>query len=50
MPACHAGAVDDEGRVWVWGHGGNWQLGHGARHHDCEPQQVIWMAPHLYKS
>lgn len=39
---CLAGAVDDEGRVWVWGNGSSWQLGHGSRHHDCEPQQVGW--------
>lgn len=40
LPLVCAGAVDDEGRVWVWGYGSNWQLGHGSRHHDCEPQQV----------
>lgn len=43
-----AGAVDHEGRVWVWGHGGNWQLGHGSKHHDCEPQEVSWPAPGLH--
>lgn len=37
---CVSGAIDDEGRVWIWGHGMDWQLGHGSRHHDCEPQQV----------
>lgn len=39
-PSLCAGAVDDEGRVWLWGYGSNWQLGHGSRHDDCEPQQV----------
>lgn len=45
LSVCPAGAVDDEGRVWVWGQGSNWQLGHGARHHDCEPQQVCATSP-----
>lgn len=33
-------AVDDDGGVWIWGHGGNCQLGTGSRHHECEPLQV----------
>jgi alpha-tubulin suppressor-like RCC1 family protein len=38
--AFHSGAVDEDGRAWMWGHGGSWQLGLGVNAHECIPQQV----------
>eukprot|EP00983_Pelagomonas_calceolata_P041818 1138221-Pelagomonas_calceolata.AAC.3 len=35
-----SGAVDDQGRVWTWGHGLHWQLGHGTMEHQMMPKQA----------
>eukprot|EP01038_Epipyxis_sp_PR26KG_P007864 gene7864-10673_t len=41
----HAGLVDDKGKVYTWGHGGDWmsgggQLGHGSRASENNPKLV----------
>lgn len=38
--AFHSGCVDVDGNLYIWGHGGYWQLGLGISAHECYPQQV----------
>uniref|UniRef100_A0A7S0WTF2 Uncharacterized protein n=1 Tax=Chlamydomonas leiostraca TaxID=1034604 RepID=A0A7S0WTF2_9CHLO len=45
-----SGLVGACGRVWTWGHGGTWALGHGEQLHEFAPRQLLALSDYKITS